>query len=193
MQALLISVGTVFLGEIGDKTQLLAIVLASRFRRPWQIIAGILVATIANHLLAGIAGAWIARTLTPEVLRWAVGLSFIAIGIWALRPDRLEISKIPSGDGHVLRLSAVAFFLAEMGDKTQVATAVLAAKYGSLWQVVPGSVIGMLLADIPAVFLSSALAERLPLRAIRMAAAASFLLLGGLSLIVGGVSLPAHG
>lgn len=193
MQALLISVGTVFLGEIGDKTQLLAIVLASRFRQPWRIIAGILVATIANHLLAGIAGAWIARTLSAEVLRWGVGLSFIAIGIWALRPETLEISKIPSGGGHVLRLSAVAFFLAEMGDKTQVATAVLAAKYGSLWQVVPGSVIGMLLADIPAVFLSSALAQRLPLRAIRMAAAASFLVLGGLTLILGGGSVPANG
>jgi putative Ca2+/H+ antiporter (TMEM165/GDT1 family) len=193
MQALLVSVGTVFLSEIGDKTQLLAIVLASRFRQPWRIIGGILIATVANHLLAGAAGAWVARVLTPEVLRWGVGLSFIIIGIWALRPDKLEARTIHSASGNVLRISAVSFFLAEMGDKTQIATAVLAAKYGSLWQVVPGTIIGMLAADIPAVFLGAALADRLPMRAIRITAAAGFLLLGVMTLLMGGGALPATG
>lgn len=174
---LLVSAGTVALAEIGDKTQLLALLLAARFRRPWPIVAGILVATLLNHAIAGEVGALAAHWLTPEVMRWVVAASFIAIALWTLRPDSLDDgTTLPARGAFVA--TTLAFFVAEIGDKTQVATVLLAAKYPSLLQVVAGTTIGMLLANVPVVALGSRFANRLPLRAARLVAACVFLLLG---------------
>lgn len=172
-----IAAGTVALAEIGDKTQLLALLLAARFRRPWPIIAGILVSTLLNHALAGGLGALVAHWLTPDVLRWIVAGSFIAIALWTLRPDALDAdTKLPAHGAFIA--TVIAFFIAEIGDKTQVATVLLAAKYPSLFQVVLGTTIGMLLANVPVVLLGSRFADRLPLKAARIVAAVVFLLLG---------------
>lgn len=176
MDALLVSTGTVALAEIGDKTQLLALLLAARFRKPWPIIAGILVATLLNHALAAWLGQLVAAWLTPGVLRWVVAASFIGIALWTLKPDALENDTLPARGAFVA--TAIAFFIAEIGDKTQVATVLLATKYASLWQVVAGTTLGMLLANVPVVALGSRFAQRLPLRAARIAAACVFLLLG---------------
>jgi putative Ca2+/H+ antiporter (TMEM165/GDT1 family) len=177
MDALLVSTLTVALAEIGDKTQLLALLLAARFRKPWPIVAGILVATVLNHAVAAWAGALAAGWLTPAVLRWVVAASFIAIALWTLRPDKLDDdTALPARSAFVA--TVVAFFIAEIGDKTQVATVLLAAKYAPLWQVVAGTTLGMLLANVPVVLLGSRFAQRLPLRAARMAAALVFLALG---------------
>ena len=173
----LISTGTVALAEIGDKTQLLALLLAARFRRPWPIIGGILLATLLNHALAGWLGTLVARWLTPDVLRWVVTASFIAIALWTLKPDTLDDSTALPARGAFIATS-IAFFLAEIGDKTQVATVLLAAKYPPLWQVVAGTTLGMLLANVPVVLLGSRFAARLPLRAARIVAALLFLALG---------------
>lgn len=179
----LISAGTVALAEIGDKTQLLALLLVARFRKPWPIVAGILVATLLNHALAGWLGAMAAQWLTPNVLRWIVAGSFIAIALWTLKPDTLDDdgSQLPARGasfGQALVATTIAFFLAEMGDKTQVATVLLAVKYSPLWQVVAGTTFGMLLANVPVVVLGSRFASRLPLRAARITAALVFLALG---------------
>ena len=175
--ALLVSTGTVALAEIGDKTQLLALLLAARFRRPWPIVAGILVATLLNHALAGWVGALAAQWLTPDVLRWIVAGSFIAIALWTLKPDTMdEDTRLPARGAFVA--TTIAFFIAEIGDKTQVATVLLAAKYHPLWQVVAGTTVGMLLANVPVVLLGSTFAARLPLKAARIAAACVFLALG---------------
>ena len=179
MDALVVSTLTVALAEIGDKTQLLALLLAARYRRAGPIVAGILVATLLNHALAAWAGALAASWLTPDVLRWVVAASFIGIALWTLKPDRLdddEASRLPARGAFVA--TAIAFFIAEMGDKTQVATVLLAANYPSLWQVVAGTTVGMLLANVPVVLLGSRFAKRLPLRAARLAAALVFLALG---------------
>ncbi len=177
MESLLVSTLTVALAEIGDKTQLLALLLAARFRRPWPIVAGILVATLLNHAMAGWVGATAASWLTPQALRWTVAISFIAIALWTLKPDKLEDgASLPPRGAFVA--TTIAFFLAEMGDKTQVATVLLAANYPPLWQVVAGTTIGMLLANVPVVALGSRFAERLPLRAARIVAAVLFLALG---------------
>ena len=174
---LLVSAGTVALAEIGDKTQLLALLLAARFRRPWPIVAGILVATLLNHAIAGEIGALAARWLTPGVMRWIVAGSFIAIALWTLRPDALDAdTKLPAHGAFLA--TVLAFFVAEIGDKTQVATVLLAAKYPSLTQVVAGTTLGMLLANVPVVVLGSRFADRLPLRAARLVAACVFLALG---------------
>ena len=173
----LISAGTVAFAEIGDKTQLLALLLAARFRRPWPIIGGILLATLLNHALAGWLGTLVARWLTPDVLRWVVTASFIAIALWTLKPDTLDDSTALPARGAFIATS-IAFFLAEIGDKTQVATVLLAAKYPPLWQVVAGTTLGMLLANVPVVLLGSRFAARLPLRAARIVAALLFLALG---------------
>ena len=173
----LVSTGTVALAEIGDKTQLLALLLAARFRRPWPIIGGILLATLLNHALAGWLGTLVARWLTPDVLRWVVTASFIAIALWTLKPDTLDDSTALPARGAFIATS-IAFFLAEIGDKTQVATVLLAAKYPPLWQVVAGTTLGMLLANVPVVLLGSRFAARLPLRAARIVAALLFLALG---------------
>lgn len=173
-----ISAGTVALAEIGDKTQLLALLLAARFRKPWPIVAGILVATILNHALAGWLGVLAAQRLTPAVLRWIVAGSFIAIALWTLKPDTLDDDGSMLSTRSAFIATTIAFFLAEIGDKTQVATVLLAAKYSPLWQVVAGTTLGMLLANVPVVVLGSRFAEKLPLRAARIAAALVFLALG---------------
>ena len=184
MEPLLVSTLTVALAEIGDKTQLLALLLAARFRKPWPIVAGILVATLLNHAMAGWLGATAASWLTPQVLRWTVATSFIAIALWTLKPDKLEDgARLPPRGAFVA--TTIAFFLAEMGDKTQVATVLLAANYPPLWQVVAGTTVGMLLANVPVVALGSRFAERLPLRAARLVAAAVFLALGLWAAIAG--------
>ncbi len=174
---LLISTGTVAVAEIGDKTQLLALLLAARFRKPWPIIWGILVATLLNHALAGWLGTLVAEWLTPAVLRWVVAASFIAIALWTLKPDKLdEDEKLPTRGAFIA--TTIAFFIAEIGDKTQVATVLLAAKYQPLWEVVAGTTIGMLLANVPVVLLGSKFAAKLPLKAARITAALVFLALG---------------
>ena len=177
MEPLLVSTATVALAEIGDKTQLLALLLAARYRKPGPIIAGILLAPLLNHALAGWFGALAASWLTPEVLRWVVAGSFIAIALWTLKPDKLDEGEALPARGAFIA-TTIAFFLAEMGDKTQVATVLLAANYPSLWQVVAGTTIGMMLANAPVVALGSRFADRLPLRAARMVAALVFLALG---------------
>ena len=163
--------------EIGDKTQLLSFVLAAKLRRPWAIMAGILVATLANHALAGSVGVWLASLVPPSTLDWIVGLAFIAFGLWTLRPDTLD------GDPRLLRGGAfvtttVAFFLAEMGDKTQLATVALGARYDQLAWVVLGTTIGMMIANVPAVMLGNFSADKLPVRTIHIVAAIVFALLG---------------
>ncbi len=173
----LISTGTVALAEIGDKTQLLALLLAARLRRPLAIILGILIATLLNHALAGWLGSLVAHWLTPEVLRWTVAGSFLAIALWSLKPDTLD-EETPASTHGALVTTIIAFFLAEIGDKTQVATVLLAAKYSPLWPVVAGTTVGMLLANVPVVLLGSRFADRLPLRTARMGAALVFLGLG---------------
>ncbi len=172
-----VSTLAVAIAEIGDKTQLLALLLAARFRRPWPIIAGIFVATVLNHALAGWIGAWVASYLSPEVLRWLVAGSFLAIGVWTLIPDRIDDDgeRLPARSAFIA--TTIAFFLAEIGDKTQIATVVLAAKSTLLWPVVLGTTLGMLLANVPVVLLGSRFAAKLPLKAARMAAAALFIAL----------------
>ena len=177
LQPLYVSAGTVALAEIGDKTQLLALLLAARFRRPWPIVAGILVATLLNHALAGWLGMLVAHWLTPNVLRWVVAVSFIAIALWTLKPDKLE-EDAPLPGGNVFAATTIAFFLAEIGDKTQVATVLLATRFEVLWQVVAGTTLGMLLANVPVVAFGSRFSQRLPLRAARIVAALVFLALG---------------
>ena len=182
MQAFWLSLVMIFLAELGDKTQLVALMLAARFQRPVPIIFGILVATLANHTLAALAGEWVRTRVPAEYLRWGLGLSFLAVAVWALLPDRLEFKAKDLGRYGVFMTTAVAFFLAEMGDKTQVATAMLAAKYGALIPVVGGTTLGMMIADVPAVLLGGAAAKKIPLKAVRYAAAAIFALLGASAL-----------
>jgi Ca2+/H+ antiporter, TMEM165/GDT1 family len=178
MEAFAVSIVVVALGEIGDKTQLLALMLAARLRKPLPIILGILVATLANHTLAGMVGAWVREVVPAQYLRWLLVASFFAVALWALRPDRIDAESVPTGRFGVFAITVVAFFLAEIGDKTQIATVVLAAQFGNLVAVVAGTTIGMLLADVPVVLLGNAAAARLPLRPIRYVAAALFALLG---------------
>ncbi|MFC7300943.1 TMEM165/GDT1 family protein [Cognatiluteimonas weifangensis] len=179
----LVSTGSVALAEIGDKTQLLALLLAARFRQPGPIVAGILVATLLNHALAGGLGVLAAAWLTPAMLRWIVAASFIAIALWTLKPDKFDDADqglLPARNAFIA--TTIAFFVAEIGDKTQVATVLLAANYSPLWQVVAGTTLGMLLANVPVVALGSRFARRLPLRAARIAAALVFLALGSWAL-----------
>ncbi|MGN6519690.1 MAG: TMEM165/GDT1 family protein [Dokdonella sp.] len=179
MQTLLVSTAAVAIAEIGDKTQLLSLILAAKYRRPWPICLGILLATLVNHALAGSAGALVAQWLSPQALKWIVALSFFAVALWTLKPDSADDAEAARGAGHgVLVATLVAFFLAEMGDKTQVATVVLAAQYSPLWQVVAGSTLGMLLANVPVVWLGARFASKLPLRAARIGAALLFAALG---------------
>ncbi len=183
LEDFLVSTGLVALAEVGDKTQLLALVLASRFRKPVPIILGILVATLVNHALAGAAGAWIAALIGPTAMRWILGLSFIAMAIWTLIPDRVEAEQQAAPRFGLFGTTLIAFFLLEMGDKTQIATVALAAKYESLLAVVTGTTLGMMLANVPAVLLGDVAARKLPIQAVRTAAAAIFLILGALVLL----------
>lgn len=179
MQALYISTAVVALAEIGDKTQLLSLVLAARYRRPLPICAGIAAATLLNHALAGGAGALFAQWLTPDLLKWIVVVSFLAMAVWTLVPDKIdEDAAAPTRGRGVFVATVIAFFLAEMGDKTQVATLVLAAQYTPLWQVVAGTTAGMLLANVPVVWLGARFAQKLPMRAAHIAAAVLFAALG---------------
>ena len=181
MEAFLISTGIVALAEIGDKTQLLALVLAARFRKPVPIVLGILVATLANHAMAGAAGAWISALVGPTAMRWILGLSFIAMAVWTLIPDKLDTDDdraAPAPRFGVFGTTVVAFFLLEMGDKTQIATVALAAKYAALGAVVLGTTLGMMLANVPAVLLGEVAARKLPMQVVHRIAAAIFLALG---------------
>lgn len=179
MEALLVSMFAIFVGEIGDKTQLLALLLAARFKRPIPIVLGILVATICNHVLAALLGHWVASHLSPQVLRWALGLSFLAIAAWTLKPDQMEEQKTDYGKYGVFAITVISFFLAEVGDKTQIATMALAARYDQIYQVVIGSTVGMLLADGPAVFLGQVASPSFSFKWIRIGAALIFVVLGG--------------
>ena len=183
MEAFLVSTLTVAVGELGDKTQLLALVLAARFRRPSAVILGILCATIANHACAGFAGVWLRGLLSTELLRWLVGGSFLAIAGWALVPDRMDEDRPAAESRGAFLVTLAAFFFAEFGDKTQVATLVLAARYDNLVAVVGGTTLGMLCADAPAVALGSALPFAIPFRAVRLAASALFGALGAAALL----------
>jgi putative Ca2+/H+ antiporter (TMEM165/GDT1 family) len=187
MEAFLVSTGIVALAEMGDKTQLLALVLAARFRKPWPIVLGILVATIANHAMAGALGAWITTLLSPQTLRWILGVSFIAMAVWMLIPDKLEddgSDKKPPRFG-VFGTTIFVFFIAEMGDKTQIATVMLAARYDAylLW-VVMGTTLGMMLANAPVVWLGSRVTHLIPLRVVHLVSALIFAGLGLLALLV---------
>jgi len=187
MESLLVSTGVVALAEIGDKTQLLAFILAARFKKPLPIILGILVATIVNHGLAGALGAWITAALEPGVLRWVLGVSFIAMAVWTMIPDRIEEEETHiAGKLGVFGATLVTFFLAEMGDKTQLATVAMAANYASPLLVVIGTTLGMLIADVPAVFVGDKLAHRIPLKFVHALAAAIFALLGLATLLGAG-------
>ncbi len=178
MEALLISTGIVALAEIGDKTQLLAFILAAKFRKPLPIICGILVATVVNHAFAGALGAWITSLIGPQSLRWVLGVSFIAMAMWTLIPDKFEEGDAKLARFGVFGTTFVAFFLAEMGDKTQVATVALAAQYHSIVFVVAGTTLGMMIANVPAVLLGDRIAQRMPVRLVHGIAAAIFALLG---------------
>jgi putative Ca2+/H+ antiporter (TMEM165/GDT1 family) len=179
MEAFLVSTGVVALAEIGDKTQLLAFLLAARFKRPVPIIAGILVATIFNHALAGAAGTWLISLVNPTALRWILGLSFLAMAAWTLVPDTLEESTSKTAGRYgVFATTLLAFFLAEMGDKTQIATVAMAAKYAAPVAVVAGTTLGMLIANVPAVFLGEHLLKRVPMKFVHRVAAVLFALLG---------------
>lgn len=186
LEAFLISTGVVALAEIGDKTQLLALVLAARFRAPVPIILGILAATLLNHAAAGALGAWIASIVSPRVMRWVLGLSFIAMAAWMLIPDKLEEEKGTEPRFGVFGTTLIAFFLLEIGDKTQIATVALAVKYASLAAVVAGTTLGMLLANVPAVMLGEVAARKLNMQLVHSIAAGIFLLLG-LVVLVGRV------
>ena len=185
LEAFLVSAGVVALSEIGDKTQLLALMLAARFRKPWPIITGILAATLANHALAGFVGNWVRGIVAPETLRWIVAASFFAVAIWALVPDKLDDDAEPPPISRwgVFGVTVVAFFLAEMGDKTQIATVVLAAQFQSLLAVVLGTTCGMLVADAPVVMIGKAASKKIPFKAVRIVAALLFAGLGVYALI----------
>jgi putative Ca2+/H+ antiporter (TMEM165/GDT1 family) len=189
LQAFLVSTGIVALAEIGDKTQLLAFVLAARFRNPVPIILGILTATLVNHASAGALGAWITTLVSPEIMRWVLGASFLAMAAWTLIPDTLDDAETDLARYGVFTTTVIAFFMAEMGDKTQIATVALAAKYHDLLAVVAGTTTGMLLADVPAVFLGNRIAERIPVRLVHGIAAALFALLGIATLLGAGSAL----
>jgi Ca2+/H+ antiporter, TMEM165/GDT1 family len=179
MNSLLTSTGVVALAEMGDKTQLLAFLLAARFRKPVPIIAGILFATLLNHGLAGAVGAWITQLLTPMALRWSVGLLFLGMAVWTLIPDRIEDEESrAAGRLGVFGATFVTFFLAEMGDKTQIATVAMAAQFDSALLVVAGTTLGMLIADVPAVFLGERFSKRIPMRLVHGVAALLFAVLG---------------
>jgi putative Ca2+/H+ antiporter (TMEM165/GDT1 family) len=178
LEAFLISTGIVALAEIGDKTQLLAFVLAAKFRKPVPIILGILVATIANHAGAGALGAWISTLVSPEVMRWVLGASFLAMAAWIMVPDKLDDEDTELAHFGVFMTTLLAFFMAEMGDKTQIATVALAAQYEAFLIVVAGTTLGMMIANVPAVLMGDRIAHKLPVKLIHGICAALFALLG---------------
>ena len=183
MEAFFVSTGIVALAEMGDKTQLLSLVLAARFRKPWPIVLGILVATLANHGLAGAVGSWVTTFMGPDVLRWVLGASFIAMAAWMLVPDKLDDEEGDSAPRMgVFLTTVVVFFLAEMGDKTQIATVMLAAQYNAWFAVVAGTTLGMMLANAPVVWFGDAITKRVPLRLVHLISAGIFAVLGVIAL-----------
>lgn len=183
MDAFLVSTGVVALGEMGDKTQLLAILLAAHFKRPWLVCWGILLATLANHALAGALGVGIAHFISADTLRWVVGISFLAMALWLLIPDKLDTMPRPLQRFGVLGATTIMFFIAEMGDKTQIATIALAARYDAMFAVVAGTTLGMMLVNVPVVFLGDLIAKRIPMKLIHGTAAFIFAVLGMLTLL----------
>ncbi len=186
MEAFLVSTGVVALAEIGDKTQLLAFILAAKYRKPWPIVAGIFVATIANHAGAGALGAWLTSLISPAYLRWVLGISFLAMALWTLIPDKFDEKDAKLARFGIFGTTLIAFFLAEMGDKTQFATIALVAEYHAFLPVVAGTTLGMMIADVPAVFVGGRIADRLPVRLVHAVAAAIFAILGTVTLLGGG-------
>ncbi|MEW6706136.1 MAG: TMEM165/GDT1 family protein [Pseudomonadota bacterium] len=178
MEAFFVSTGLVALAEIGDKTQLLSLVLAARFRRPAPIVWGILVATLLNHAAAGALGAWITGLVGPQAMRWVLGLSFLAMAVWVLVPDKLDEGGSQARAHGVFVTTLIAFFFAEMGDKTQIATVALAARYDALAAVVAGTTLGMMLANVPVVLFGDRVTRRLPVRLIHVVAALLFAAIG---------------
>jgi putative Ca2+/H+ antiporter (TMEM165/GDT1 family) len=179
MESLLVSTGVVALAEIGDKTQLLAFILAARFKKPVPIILGILAATLINHGLAGALGAWITSVVSPDIMRWALGLSFLAMAAWTLIPDKIEDEETQVAQRlGVFGATFVTFFLAEMGDKTQLATVALAAHFAAPLMVIAGTTLGMLIADVPAVFIGNKFAAKIPMKLVHGIAAAIFAAMG---------------
>lgn len=189
MEAFLISTGIVGLAEIGDKTQLLAFLLAAKFRKPLPIVLAIFVATVANHAFAAAVGAWITSMLGPDVLRWVLGVSFLAMAAWSLIPDKLDEDETKLAKYGVFLTTLIAFFMAEMGDKTQVATVALAARYHDIVPVVLGTTFGMMLANVPAVYLGDKIANRVSLRLVHGIAALVFAALGVATLLGAGAAL----
>jgi Ca2+/H+ antiporter, TMEM165/GDT1 family len=189
LEAFLISTGIVALAEIGDKTQLLAFILAAKFRKPWPIILGILIATLANHGLAGALGTWITSNMGPGLLRWILGLSFLAMAAWILVPDKFDENDARLARYGAFGTTLIAFFFAEMGDKTQIATVALAAQFDSFFGVVAGTTFGMMIANVPAVLLGDKLAHRLPVRLVHTIAAVLFAVLGLATLLGAGAKL----
>lgn len=190
MESFLVSTGVVALAEIGDKTQLLAFLLAARFRKPLPIVAGILVATVVNHGLAGALGAWIMQTVGAEIMRWVLGVSFLAMAAWTLIPDEIEEDEMRIAQRlGVFGATVVSFFIAEMGDKTQIATVAMAARFDAAWVVILGTTLGMLIANVPAVYLGDRLAGRIPMKLVHGLAAVIFAVLGVLTLLGVGASL----
>ena len=190
MESLLVSTGVVALAEIGDKTQLLAFILAARFKKPLPIVAGILVATLFNHGMAGALGAWITATISPEVLRWVLAASFLGMAVWTLIPDKIEEEETQVAQRFgVFGATLITFFLAEMGDKTQIATVAMAAHYPDPVLVVAGTTLGMLIADVPAVFAGDKLASKIPMKLVHTIAACIFALLGVATLLGAGAKL----
>ena len=183
MEAFLVSTGVVALGEMGDKTQLLAMLLAVKFRRPIPIILGIFVATLANHAMAGAVGDWVAQAMGPDVLRWVIGVSFIAMAAWMLIPDKIDENETARVRFGVFGTTVITFFLAEMGDKTQIATVALAARYTDLVAVVAGTTLGMMISNVPAVFMGEKIAQKVSMKLVHGIAAAIFVVLGVLTLL----------
>lgn len=189
MDAFLISTGLVTLAEMGDRTQLLAFLLAAKFRRPVPIMLGILIATLANHAFAGFIGQWFAELVTPNVLRWVLAITFFAMAAWMMIPDKLDDDTPDSKQYGVLITTIIAFFLAEIGDKTQIATVALAARFDDLTWIVAGTTLGMMIANVPAIYLGDRFADRLPIKLIHLVAAILFVLLGVLTLLGAGEQL----
>ncbi|MBB5605807.1 MULTISPECIES: TMEM165/GDT1 family protein [unclassified Janthinobacterium] len=186
MEAFLISTGIVGLAEIGDKTQLLAFLLAAKFRKPLPIVLAILVATIVNHAFAAAVGAWITSMLGPDVLRWVLGVSFLVMAAWTLIPDKIDEDDAKLAKYGVFLTTLIAFFMAEMGDKTQVATVALAARYHDVYSVVLGTTVGMMLANVPAVYLGDRIANKVSLPLVHGIAAIVFAVLGVATLLGAG-------
>ncbi len=190
MESLWVSTGVVALAEMGDKTQLLAFLLAARFKKPLPIVLGILLATIVNHGLAGALGAWITQVTRPDVLRWVLGLSFLGMAVWTMIPDQIEEEETQVAQRWgVFGATLITFFLAEMGDKTQIATVAMAAHYSTPVMVVIGTTLGMLIADVPAVLVGDRLADKIPMRLVHSLAAAVFAVLGVATLLGAGSAL----